>query len=91
MLNNYQKKQGQSLIELLVAMGIFVLFASAGCTSYTQERCWSCDKFTDADSCGPQTTDPQYGCSWEEAAWWWNLGNSADGYLSFTPCEWYVQ
>jgi len=52
-------------------------------------RCWSCDRFTDADSCGPQTTDPQYGCSWEEVAWWWRVDNLTTGYSSYIPCEWY--
>ena len=52
-------------------------------------RCWPCNRFTEPDSCGPEETDPQYGCSWEDTAWWWRVGGSTSGYSSFISCEWY--
>ena len=33
----------------------------------------------------------QLNCAWTDNRWYWNLGNSQEGYSSYTNCEWYVQ
>jgi len=54
-------------------------------------KCMPCGVFPDPDSCGPSENDPQYGCSWQETKWFWNLGNSLEGFSSYINCEWYVR
>lgn len=49
-------------------------------------RCTACGSFNDQSSCQNQS-----GCSWNTIAWYWNLQNLQEGFLSYINCEWYVK